>query len=84
MQRIHQNLNIIFCIVQMRGNADGIAPQRNTDLSFFHNIVPCGINNAQVTSLQMELKKSVRMEEVKEKIKKHFAELFQVKYVENE
>lgn len=49
----------------------------NTDLSFFNYIVPCGIVDKGVTSLHKELKVAfVDPIEVKEKIKKHFYQLF--------
>lgn len=44
----------------------------NTDLSYFSHIVPCGINDKAVTSLQKELGREVPMEEVKEKLRKNF------------
>lgn len=54
----------------------GFALNINTDLSYFNHIVPCGINNKKVTSLQQELGKEINTNEVKEKIKNHFCTLF--------
>lgn len=56
----------------------GFAFNVNTDLRYFDGIVPCGISNKQVTSLQKELGTHVSMAEVKEQIKKHFEQVFQV------
>ncbi|WP_276486149.1 lipoyl(octanoyl) transferase LipB [Paraflavitalea pollutisoli] len=56
----------------------GFAFNVNTDLSFFDHIIPCGIQNKQVTSLQKELGYTLDMEEVKAKVKHHFEEVFQV------
>jgi len=49
----------------------------NADLNYFNNIIPCGINDKAVTSLNVELGKEVDMNEIKEKLKKNFAELFE-------
>ena len=54
----------------------GFALNVNTDLSHFEFIVPCGIQGKTVTSLEKELGKKVDYQEVKEKIKKHFARIF--------
>lgn len=60
----------------------GFAFNVNSDLGYFDNIVPCGIQDKAVTSLNVELGvKEVDMEEVKEKIKRHFAQLFQAEFV---
>jgi len=54
----------------------GFAFNVNTDLNYFNNIVPCGIADKQVTSLQKELGREIDINEVKEKLKKYFAEVF--------
>jgi lipoyl(octanoyl) transferase len=56
----------------------GFALNVNTDLNYFNFIVPCGITNKQVTSLEKELGRKMDMEEVKEKIKKRFEQVFDV------
>jgi lipoyl(octanoyl) transferase len=56
----------------------GFAFNVNTDLSYFNHIIPCGIVNKQVTSLQKELGHPVNMEEVKEKIRVQFENVFDV------
>lgn len=57
----------------------GFALNINTDLSYFNNIVPCGITDKAVTSLEKELGMKVDLNEVKEKLKRHFAGLFNCK-----
>lgn len=55
----------------------------NADLDYFNNIIPCGIQNKSVTSLNKELGvKEVNMAEIKEKLKKHFSSLFECNIVE--
>lgn len=56
----------------------GFAFNVNTDLDYFNFIIPCGIKNKQVTSLQKELGREVDMNEVKEKVKKNFESVFNV------
>jgi lipoyl(octanoyl) transferase len=57
----------------------GFAFNVNTDLSYFDYIIPCGIQNKQVTSLQKELGQTLDMDEVKEKVKNNFEKVFNVK-----
>lgn len=55
----------------------GFAFNINTDLSYFDMMIPCGIKGKGVTSLNIELGlKEVSVGEVKQKLLKHFAELF--------
>ena len=61
----------------------GFALNVNTDLNYFDYIIPCGIRNKQVTSIQKELGKRVSMNEVKEKVNKNFAEVFGVSVVKD-
>ena len=56
----------------------GFAFNVNTDLSYFQRIIPCGIPDKQVTSLQKELGKELDLTEVKQKVKEKFAEVFNV------
>jgi lipoyl(octanoyl) transferase len=56
----------------------GIALNINADLSFFGHIVPCGISDKGVTSMQKELGSMVDEEEVKAIFKEKFAKVFNV------
>lgn len=59
----------------------GFALNVNTDLSFFNNIIPCGIQNKQVTSIEKELGYTVDFEEAKEKLKNNFIKVFDVSLI---
>jgi lipoyl(octanoyl) transferase len=61
----------------------GFAFNVNTDLSFFDHIVPCGIQDKKVTSLEKELGRGISMEEVKQKVKYNFEKVFQVDLIES-
>lgn len=58
----------------------GLAFNVNTELSYFDNIVPCGIQEADksVTSIAQELNKNIDIEVVKKKLKHHFIDLFEL------
>jgi lipoyl(octanoyl) transferase len=56
----------------------GFALNVNTDLDYFNGIIPCGIQDKKVTSIREELGREVDMEEVKEKLKRNFEEVFEV------
>ncbi|WP_431471322.1 lipoyl(octanoyl) transferase LipB [Nonlabens sp. SCSIO 43208] len=60
----------------------GFAFNVNTDLGYFDHIIPCGIEDKAVTSLAAELKRPVDQEEIKQKIKTYFVELFEADLVE--
>ena len=59
----------------------GFAFNVNANLDYFNNIVPCGIDDKAVTSLDKELGREMDMDEVAEKLKKHIAELFEMELI---
>jgi lipoyl(octanoyl) transferase len=59
----------------------GFAFNVNTDLSYFNYIIPCGIQNKQVTSLEKELGRKLDMKEVKERVKVNFERVFDVELI---
>ena len=59
----------------------GWAFNLNTDLRYFEYIIPCGIKDKSVTSLQRELGRTVDEVEVKDRVAGHFARLFEVDLV---
>ena len=58
----------------------GFALNVNTNLGYFDHIIPCGIKGKSVTSLEVELGKKLNLEEVKQKILKHFSKLFDAEF----
>jgi len=62
----------------------GFAFNVNTDLTYFNNIIPCGIQNKQVTSLEKELGKKIDFEKAKENVKKNFEIVFEVELMNSE
>jgi lipoyl(octanoyl) transferase len=60
----------------------GFALNVNANLGYFDNIIPCGIKGKAVTSLHVELgMEKVDEEEVKEKILRHFSDLFESEFL---
>ncbi|MEI6817341.1 MAG: lipoyl(octanoyl) transferase LipB [Bacteroidota bacterium] len=59
----------------------GFAFNVNADLSYFGNIIPCGITDKAVTSMEKELGHKVNMEEVKEKVKSYLCSLFEMQLI---
>lgn len=56
----------------------GFAFNVNADLSYFKHIVPCGITDKDVTSLQEILNKKVDLDQVKPRLVSHFENVFDV------
>lgn len=59
----------------------GFALNVSTDIGYFDHIIPCGIRGKAVTSLEIELEKKIPKDEVKQKIKKYFAIVFNAEFV---
>jgi lipoate-protein ligase B len=59
----------------------GFAFNVNTDLSYFDWIVPCGLRDKGVTSLQKLLGRPVEMEEVVERVARQFGRVFKLEMV---
>lgn len=53
----------------------------NTDMSYFKHIIACGIPDKAVASLNTELGRPVDMQEIKEKLKRNFASLFEAELI---
>jgi lipoyl(octanoyl) transferase len=59
----------------------GLALNVNSDLTYFKNIVPCGIDDKQVTSMENELGTKQDMQRVIEVLKSNLVELFEMELV---
>ena len=59
----------------------GFALNVDNDLSYFENIIPCGISNKSVTSIKNEIANQVDKYDVKEKIIKNFENIFSAKLI---
>lgn len=59
----------------------GFAFNINSDLSYFKDIIPCGISDKSITSLQKELGRKIDMVEVKNKLKTYLIRVFKMKII---
>ena len=60
----------------------GFALNVNTDLSYFNHIVPCGITDKAVTSIEKEMGHKIDIEAVKEKLVTEFGRVFDAEIIE--
>jgi lipoyl(octanoyl) transferase len=60
----------------------GIGFNINSNLDYFNHIVPCGIEDKSVTSLQKETNQEIDMKELKLRFKKNFKILFGINWVD--
>ena len=60
----------------------GLALNVNTDLNMFNHIVPCGIVNKGVTSMEKELNGKIDIFEVNNKLIQHFKHIFELQNYE--
>ena len=59
----------------------GFALNVNTDLNYFSNIIPCGIQGKNVTSVEKEINRKVDPEEMKSIVKQKFEQVFDVSLI---
>ena len=62
----------------------GLALNVNSDLDYFGHIVPCGIDDKAVTSMNKELGKTVDMTKVCDRLTHHLAEIFEMELLFDE
>lgn len=65
--------------ITMHGFAFNVDP----DLSLFNGIIPCGINDKEVTSLRKEIGNKINISEVKENVLSNFKKVFEYKEIKN-
>ena len=59
----------------------GLALNVNTDLNYFENIIPCGIDDKAVTSMEQETGHRLAIEEVQNQLQKQLARLFEMELI---
>ena len=58
----------------------GFAFNVNTNLDYFNNIIPCGLVDKGVTSLEQELGHAIDMQEIKQHLKQQFESIFELNW----
>lgn len=85
LDHIQQNNPRKICAMGVKSSRwvtmHGFAFNVNSDLSYFGHIIPCGIDDKAVTSLEAELGQKILLEEVKSKVKKHLETLFEMEII---
>lgn len=59
----------------------GFALNVNTDLSYYRHIIPCGIDDRGVTSMQQELGKNVDEQEVKDRLRSELQKVLEIEFI---
>lgn len=59
----------------------GLALNVNTDLNLFNHIIPCGIVDKSVTSIEKEIGRSIDIIDVKNKLINEFSTTFELKFI---
>ena len=59
----------------------GLALNVNTDLNFFKKIIPCGINDKEVTSISKEVGQDIKIKDVEKKLLNNLSKVFEFKLI---
>ena len=62
----------------------GLALNANTNLKYFENIIPCGIEGKDVTSIDRETNKKVDIADIEKKLINNLSEVFEFKILDDE
>ena len=73
---VAEKIGAIGVRIQRWVTSHGFAYNVNTDLAFFHLIVPCGISDRGVTSLQKLTGRAIPVPEVEDHFVRHFCSVF--------
>ncbi len=86
LDHIHQKKPRKICAMGVKSSRwvtmHGFALNINTNLDYFQNIIPCGIDDKAVTSMATELTQLVDIQDVASKLKYHLGELFEMKFIQ--
>lgn len=61
----------------------GLALNANTNLKYFKNIIPCGIEGKDVTSIEKEIGKKININKVETRLIKNLSKVFEFKILDN-
>ena len=62
----------------------GLALNVNTELKYFENIIPCGIQGKDVTSIENETNKKVSISDIENKLINNLSKVFEFKILDDE
>ena len=62
----------------------GLALNVNTELKYFENIIPCGIQGKDVTSIENETNKKVNISDIENKLINNLSKVFEFKILDDE
>ena len=62
----------------------GLALNVNTELKYFENIIPCGIQGKDVTSIKKEIGKKFDMEVLEKNLLRNLSKVFEFNFFEDE
>ena len=63
---------------------NGLALNANTKLKYCENIIPCGIEGKDVTSIERETNKKVDIADIEKKLINNLSEVFEFKILDDE
>jgi lipoate-protein ligase B len=80
----HHKIGAIGVKIRRGITHHGLSLNINTDLTFYKYIIPCGAENALVTSMQTLIKRPTALKEVRYSLQYHFGRLMQLRMIQKE